>query len=207
MAKQKYYVVWEGLKTGVFTSWNTCKAQVTNYERAKYKSFTTLAEAEKAFKGNYKDYIGKTSSNTASKITSKTPPIPQSICVDGACDNMKKIGEYQGVYTQDSRPLFHQGPFKDVTNNIMEFLALVHALAYCKKNELNLPIYSDSKIAIGWVQKKTLKTTIDKATMHPDTLEIITKAEHWLHTNTYPNKILKWQTKEWGENLADFGRK
>ena len=39
MGTKKYYVVWEGKKTGVFSSWDTVKKLVQGYEGAKYKSF------------------------------------------------------------------------------------------------------------------------------------------------------------------------
>ena len=49
---------------------------------------------------------------------------------------------------------------KDGTNNIGEFLAIVHALAFLKQRNLSLPIYSDSKIAMNWVRQKVCKTKV-----------------------------------------------
>ena len=48
MAKQKFYVVWEGVTPGVYTSWTDCQLQIKGYEAAKYKSFDTREEAERA---------------------------------------------------------------------------------------------------------------------------------------------------------------
>ena len=48
MAKQKFYVVWEGVTPGVYTSWTDCQLQIKGYEGAKYKSFDTREEAERA---------------------------------------------------------------------------------------------------------------------------------------------------------------
>jgi ribonuclease HI len=116
--------------------------------------------------------------------------------------------EYQGVDTQTRENLFHMGPYPDGTNNIGEFLALVHALAYLQQN--NLPtkiIYSDSKIAIGWVKKKKCGTKLAPTRNNGKLFEYIDRAERWLMNNRYNNPILKWETEVWGEIPADFGRK
>ena len=60
MAKKKYYVIWKGKETGVFTSWDRVKKLVQGFEGAQYKSFTEKKEADIAFKKSYKDYKGKT---------------------------------------------------------------------------------------------------------------------------------------------------
>jgi len=208
--KKKYYVVWEGNKKGIYTSWDACKKQIEGYTGAKYKSFKTKELAEKAFKnGDWENYIGKDIFET--KLTKEElkkigKPILKSIAVDGACDN-KGNAEYQGVFVDTKTLLFHQGPFKGGSNNIMEFLALVHGLAYCKQHKLDLPIYSDSKIAINWVKKKQINTSIRPNKDNRYLFELIQRALKWLKTNTYKNKILKWETKAWGEIPADFGRK
>ena len=88
MSKKKYYVVWKGKKTGVFTSWNVCKRQIDGFEGAEYKSFTSLDEAEVAFTKKYIDYKGK---NTKKKTLSSKEkekygtPVLESISVDAAC--------------------------------------------------------------------------------------------------------------------------
>ena len=58
MPKQKYYVVWKGRKTGVFTTWQECSAQVTGFNGAEYKSFENREAAEIAFKSAYEEYKG-----------------------------------------------------------------------------------------------------------------------------------------------------
>ncbi len=212
MGKKKYYVVWEGEKKGIFTSWNTCKKQITNYVGAKYKSFKTKEMAEKAYNGNYEDFIGKTIHETTlskEELAKIGKPILNTISVDGACNN-KGISEYQGVYTDTKTELFHLGPFKGGSNNLMEFLALVHGLAYCKKNNLDLAIYSDSRTAISWVWQKKIKTTIKKTSENKQIFELVNRAIIWLNNNPEVIKhknILKWETKAWGEIPADFGRK
>ena len=210
--KKKYYVVWNGKRKGIYTSWDTCKKQIDGFYGAKYKSFKTKELAEKAYKGNWEDYIGKdVFETTLSKEQLKKigKPIQNSIASDGAC-NHKGDAEYQGVYTDTKTLLFKQGPFKEGSNNLMEFLGLVHGLAWLKKNKLEIPIYCDSRIAIGWVWKKKIKTTIKKTKNNKDIFDLVDRGIIWLEKNPemISNKyILKWETKAWGEIPADFGRK
>ncbi|MCF6350335.1 MAG: ribonuclease H family protein [Flavobacteriaceae bacterium] len=210
--KQKYYVVWEGRKKGIFTSWNECKKQIEGLKSVKYKSFKTKEVAKKAFNSNPKDYIGVAIFETTlskEKLLKIGKPITKSISVDGACNN-KGISEYQGVFTDTKTKLFTQGPFKGGSNNLMEFLALVHGLAYCKQHKLDLPIYSDSKTAISWVWQKKIKTTIKETSENKKIFKLIDRAIYWLKNNSEVIKhknILKWETKAWGEIPADFERK
>ena len=115
--------------------------------------------------------------------------------------------EYQGVETSTKKRLFHVGPFPEGTNNIGEFLGIVHGLGYLKKYGFSIPVYTDSKTAIAWVKKKKANTKITPNKKNAELLELISRAEDWLHNNTWDNPILKWETKDWGEIPADFGRK
>ena len=135
-------------------------------------------------------------------------PILESISVDAACAGNPGKMEYRGVLTHNKQQIFIKGPFKRGTNNIGEFLALVHGIALLKsKNQHNLPIYSDSKIAMSWIRQKKCKTNLHFDASNKDLLEFIKRAENWLKENTFKNPILKWETKAWGEIPADFGRK
>ena len=112
------------------------------------------------------------------------------------------------MLTHNKKEIFIKGPYRKGTNNIGEFLALVHGIALLKsKNKENIPVYSDSKIAMGWVKKKQCKTNLHFDASNKDLLELIKRAENWLKENTFKNPILKWETKAWGEIPADFGRK
>jgi ribonuclease HI len=93
------------------------------------------------------------------------------------------------------------------TVNIGEFLALVLALAYCKKHNLNYPIYSDSKTAIAWVRNKRTNTKLVKTSQNEQLFVMLKNAESWLRNNSYSTQILKWKTELWGEIPADYGRK
>ena len=211
MSKKKFYVVWRGRKTGVFTSWNVCKRQIDGFEAAQYKSFANLEEAEIASKKSYDDYKGKnTKTVTLSSVEKEKfgKPILESISVDAACAGNPGKMEYKGVFTHNKKQLFLMGPFQKGTNNIGEFLALVHGIALLKsKNKENIPIYSDSKIAMSWVKQKRCKTNMHFDASNKDLLDLIKRAEKWLKENTFKNPILKWETKAWGEIPADFGRK
>ena len=135
-------------------------------------------------------------------------PIQESIIVDAAWNSVQKDMEYQGILYKTNTRIFHMGPLANGTNNIGEFLAIVHALAYCKKHGMfSIPIYSDSRNAIGWVKAKKCKTNLEESAKTKHIFELIHRAEAWLNEYSYKNKILKWETEAWGENPADFGRK
>lgn len=115
--------------------------------------------------------------------------------------------EYRGVDTETGKEIFHQGPFEEGTQNVGEFLAIVHALALLKKQQGDLPVYSDSRNAIGWVKDKEHNSSLVKTTKNEKLFELLDRAVKWLQENTYNNSVLKWETRAWGENPADFGRK
>ncbi len=209
-SKKKYYVVWEGKEKGIFDSWDKCKKSIESHQGAKYKAFLTLDKAKEAFNGNPSDFIGKDvheSLLTPEELKKIGKPILQSICVDAACSGVPGKMEYQGVFTFEKVLLFHQGPYEDGTANIGEFLAIVHALAWCKKRKINYPIYSDSKTAMKWVKDKKSRTKLIQTKKNAVLFDLIERAEYWLRNNTWDNVLLKWETKAWGEIPADFGRK
>jgi ribonuclease HI len=204
MAVKKYYVVWRGIKPGVFDNWKDCELQIRGFEGAHYKSFPGLIEAQHAYAGNWKDYVGKKERVSNPRVGN---PVLESLSVDAACSGNPGILEYRGVETQSGNQLFHQGPFPLGTINIGEFLAIVHALAYLRKINNSLPVYSDSRTAIKWVKDKAVKTKLPRTAKSEPLFELLDRAINWLNNNEYPNKVLKWETKFWGEIPADFGRK
>ena len=208
--KKKYYTVWKGHHTGVFESWEDCKAQIKDFLGAQYKSFSTFEAAKTALKGNYKDYIGKSNfKSELSKVQLKKigQPNYNSISVDAASSGNPGIMEYRGVNTKTGKELFKQGPFEESTNNIGEFLALVHALALLKDKNSDRIIYTDSRTAMSWVKKKTVKTNLERSDKNKPVFELTDRAIDWLKNNSYKTVIVKWETKAWGEIPADFGRK
>ncbi len=211
MGKKKFYTVWRGHETGVFSSWKTCQKAIEGYQGAIYKGFPTEEQAWEAFEGNYADYIGRDkrqqSRLSAEQLRAIGKPILDSISVDAACNSVTGKMEYQGVDTMSGARLFRMGPFAGGSNNIGEFLALVHALAWCKKHGIHRPIYSDSHTAITWVNNKKTRTKVAAGSHNQELFELIRRAEQWLQKNQWDTPILKWETEAWGEIPADFGRK
>ena len=208
--KNKYYTVWEGHRPGVYNSWKECQLQIKGYPQAKYKSFESKKEAEKALNGNYWHYAGKPKDKAPineALLQKVGKPILDSLSVDAACSGNPGTMEYRGVFTHNAKEIFRKGPFKKSTNNIGEFLALVHVLALAKQKGDRRPIYSDSRTAMSWVRNKKVKTTLKRSQINADSFELVDRALTWLQNNSYANPILKWETKAWGEIPADFGRK
>ncbi len=208
MAKKKrYYVVWAGLDSGeIFDSWAACQTAVKGVSNARYKSFSSKTEAEAALH-DMVGHWGAGKKNQKKKAFDQSDVIWESISVDAACSGNPGKMEYQGVDTRTGHPFFHQ-KFPLGTNNIGEFLAIVHALAWCQqKGHPEMPVYSDSRIAMGWVKLKKCKTTLKRSARTAKLFELIERAESWLKSHTYRNPLMKWDTKRWGEIPADFGRK
>ena len=206
--KQKYYVVWNGRKNGIFLSWEECKQSIDKFANASYKSFESKEEAENAYKNGFKAvHTSKKTPKTKQTNANHSEIIQESLAVDAACSGNPGDMEYRGVYVKTGQEIFRMGPFPDGTNNIGEFLAIVHGLAILKQKGLSIPLYSDSKTAMGWVQKKCCNTKLERTTRNEKLFELVRRAELWLMGNTYPNPIFKWRTEKWGEIPADFGRK
>lgn len=221
--KQKYYVVWQGKQPGIYTDWDECKEQVAGVKGAQYKGFDSLAEAETAIRLPYSSVVSSnTSKSSSTSLTSvlvidengmtavkpgtDNPPVLDALAVDAACSGNPGVMEYQGIYIPTRTRVFHYRAEKG-TNNIGEFLAIVHGLSYLKKHRLNQIIYSDSVNAISWVRQKQCKSKLVEDASTAELWDYIHRAENWLRTNSYTTEIRKWDTDHWGEIPADFGRK
>ncbi|MBR1774999.1 MAG: ribonuclease H family protein [Bacteroidales bacterium] len=226
---KKYYVVFSGRKKGIFTSWDDCKASIDGFSNARYKSFSTKQEAVEAFNNPYYNYFTikkeKTKQeksvkpsiytiernkfllqNNNNELLRNQLPVIDSLCVDAACSGNPGIMEYRGVHILTGKQIFYyKHPYG--TNNIGEFLAIVHGLSYLKRHNLSQPLYTDSVNAMKWVRQKQCKTKLPITEKTKDLFEYIYRAEQWLKTNTYSTQILKWDTEHWSEIPADFGRK
>ena len=199
---EKYYVVWHGKKNGIYNSWTDCEKKVKNVKDAKFQSFKKLSAAKIAYKLGYEKF--KLLEN---KTNSSEGPDMNSISVDAASSGNPGLMEYQGVDTLLKKQLFKKGPFKNATNNIGEFLALVHGIALIEKSKEKKIIYSDSVTAISWVKKKKCQTKLIKNKENEEVFLLIERAIDWLKNNNHTVVIKKWKTKLWGEIPADFGRK
>ena len=202
MGKQKYYVVWRGNNPGIYKSWEECQVQIKNIKGALFKGFEDIALAKEAFKLGYDNYKNKSVS-----YNNINGPEMNSISVDAASSGNPGIMEYQGVDTNTKEVLFKMGPFKNATNNIGEFLALVHGIAMLEKQSEKKIIYSDSITAMSWVRKKRCQTKLLRNKENEEVFLLVDRAILWLKENKYSSIIKKWETKNWGEIPADFGRK
>ena len=97
---------------------------------------------------------------------------------------------------------------KDVSNLVDDYKSATKQLNDLDKvGKQNLPIYSDSRTAIAWVKKKHAATKLIPDKENGIIFDLIRRAENWLLTHSYVNPIYKWDTDNWGEVPADFGRK
>ncbi len=211
--RNKWYVVWVGTEPGVCDSWAECEARVKGFPGARYKAFDNQEDAVMAFRnGEDEMAILRTiaSHKPVRHVNYEAIPeiVKDSIAVDGACSGNPGLMEYRGVDVMTGAELFHQGPFAQSTNNIGEFLALVHALAlFTQQGNTHTAIYSDSRTAIAWVRNRKCNSKLTPTAANARSFELIARAERWLLTHQPVNRILKWDTKQWGEIPADFGRK
>ncbi|MGM0377813.1 MAG: RNase H family protein, partial [Bacteroidota bacterium] len=173
--------------------------------------FKTKEEAEKAYENPW----SKEMENSAGKKPrtkkfasegSNSGPVLNSLAVDAACSGNPGIMEYRGVHVETDKEWF-RASFKRGTNNIGEFLGIVHGLAELNRRNLNIPVYTDSSIALGWVKKKKCGSKLQRTPETEELFQLIERAEKWLKNNQYSQLVLKWDTKTWGEIPADFGRK
>lgn len=207
MAKnRKYYVVWQGHDPGIYDSWDKCQLQVKAFPGAKFKAFDSEADARLAF------HQGWDARPVAAKpvlhVDWRTVIPHDSIVVDAACSGNPGDMQYRGVDPFGCIELFRRGPYPHGTNNIGEFLAIVHAMAMLKeKGNTSTTVFSDSGIAIKWVHAKRSATKLLFSERNRRIEELLRRAEAWLQANPKLNPLRKWETDLWGENPADFGRK
>lgn len=224
--KKKYYVVWAGREPGVYDDWDDAREQIEGFPGARYKGFESPAAAAEAFRLGSDAKPGSLGSlliNARAKTKAGTeadrlltldeqkrrfPEIdPDAWAVDASCLGNPGKMEYQCIDLATGRRVFHYGPVFPSTNNIGEFLAIVHALALMEQRGERHVVYSYSRTAMSWVRKKTANTKLTGYKGNPQVSELIRRAETWLRTHNVRTVIRKWQTEIWGEIPADFGRK
>ena len=217
----KFYVVWNGVHPGVYDNWDDAREQITNYPGALYKSYPSAESAAAAYRKGYErtekaelsnllDNAGRHRPHTRSSAPDwrTNPEIDMNAwAVDAACSGNPGNVEYRGVELATGRQLFHVGPIPEGTNNLGEFLAIVHALALMEKSGDWHPIYSDSVSGMAWVRNRIIKTTLPETPANARLFDMLRRAIAWLNTHTYPVAVMKWDTPRWGEIPADFGRK
>lgn len=217
---KKYYVVFKGKNPGVYDDWGDAREQIEGFERPIYKSYPSSAEATAAYRkavrkedGNdLGTFLANAGSHSLPKAGQPDYMTNQEVdldawAVDASCLGNPGRMEYQGVELMTGRILFRIGPFDDATNNIGEFLAIVHAMALMTQQGKFHNIYSDSVSGMAWVRTRKVKTQLKPTDRNGKVFELMARAVTWLNTHQFPAKVLKWQTDKWGEIPADFGRK
>lgn len=212
-SKKKYYVVWGGTRPGIYEDWESCSQAVQGVKGARCKSYSSLEQARQAMIMEDQEIPLQVREQAARDLRPKTDPthLPNgvernAIAVDAACSGNPGQMEYRGVYLGSGQEIFHFGPVFG-TNNIGEFLAIVHCLALQKQKGTALTIYSDSINAMKWIRQKKCRTTLVRDERTKDLYDLIERGEKWLRDNAITVPILKWETQLWGEIPADFGRK
>lgn len=213
--KTKYYVVWRGFSPGVYDTWEECQAQVEGFPGAKYRAYGSAPEAVEAFRKEADDAslaIFEAMAHMETKPIVNYSAFPEirtdAIAVDGACAGNPGLMEYRGVRVATGEELFRVGPLPGGTNNVAEYLAIIHAAAQMARDgDTTTPIYSDSRTARAWVRGGHSRTSLQANTENTRVFEILRRADAWLSTHRIPNPILTWETDSWGEIPADFGRK
>ena len=210
---RKYYVVWEGRAPGVYDSWEECEEQTKGFPGARYRSYKSQDDAVHAFRngpGSDLDILRAIASHRSQHVNYEAFPEIRldALAVDGACSRNPGPMEYRGVWVATGEELFRVGPLDDGTNNIGEYLAIIHAAALLMRQGLgHIPIYSDSRTAQAWSRGRHSSTTVKRTPHNGTLLDILDRANAWIAANRISNPILKWDTERWGEIPADFGRK
>lgn len=217
---KKFYVVFKGRNPGVYDDWNDAKEQIEGFDGAVFKGYSNAAEATEAYRKNILIEDTKQlwnliseKKNQQKKDTSvinytEFPEIDiDAWAVDASCMGNPGKMEYRGVELKTGRELFRVGPFEDATNNIGEFLAIVHAMALMTKTGDYHNIYSDSISGMAWVRTRKINSKLQPTSRNGVVFDLMARGIAWLNTHTFPGKLLKWQTDRWGEIPADFGRK
>ena len=217
----KFYVVFVGHNPGIYDSWEETQLQTSGFPGAVFKGYSSSEDATKAYRNfsgidDRKELwrliasTGKTDNNMSktSHDFRNNPEIDSNAwAVDASCLGNPGKMEYRCVDIHTGKIVFQMGPFEDATNNIGEYLALVHAMALMSKMGIVRNIYSDSVTAMSWVRNKKIKTKLENTQRNGKVFELLARASVWVNTHNFSGKIMKWQTERWGEIPADYGRK
>lgn len=131
----------------------------------------------------------------------------KGIVVDAAVSSNPGPGQYRGKDIETGVVLFN-GILDNTTNNVAEFIALIHALMWCKKNDKSFDVYSDSVTALAWFRKKQINTTMVPNGKNQKTIDLFQRSTLWmLEQKSQRGTPKKWETTLWGENPADYGFK
>ena len=157
---QKFYVVWEGRQTGVFTDWATARRAVEKFPGARFKSFSSRAEAEEAFGRAEEENLAPESASlneSECRAVHIAHRFDVSIYCDGACEpNPGNAGSGIVVYRAGKLAELWYGLYNERgTNNSAELNALYQALRIAEreiKAGKTVEICSDSAYSINCIR-------------------------------------------------------
>lgn len=215
----KYYVVFKGHNPGIYEDWEETKLQVSGFPGASYKGYNTVEEATEAYRNftaaedmedimKMMDAAVKETKDSNGNVSRDNPEVDwDAWAVDASCRKNPGPMEYRGVELKTGKVIFQRGPYEDGTNNIGEFLALVHAMALMTQRGEYHNIYTDSETAMKWWKRRNPNTKLKPTSKNARIFDLMARAKVWINTHQFPAKVMKWQTERWGEIPADFGRK
>lgn len=213
MSARKFYVVWDGRAPGIYDSWEEARLQIEGFPNARYRAYGSQEEATRAFRGDARQEMALYRQMAARKAEAVNYAAMNirgdAIAVDGACSRNPGPMEYRGVSVGTGKEIFRVGPVANATNNIGEYLAIIHAAALLKqRGDFTTPIYSDSRTALAWIRTGHHRSKIVPNAGNARACDLLRRADAWLAANgPIRNPLLKWDTENWGEIPADFGRK
>ena len=209
---KRFYVVFAGRQPGVYDDFNVAMEAAEAFRRFDRKSDSRSIGALliNATEQKRKEQGAR---GREDRIETKTdyfafPEIDlNGWAVDASCMGNPGVMEYRGVELMSGKEIFRVGPFKKGTNNIGEFLAIVHALALMQQKGERHTVYSDSVSGMAWVRNRKVKTQLARNKDTEPVFRMMERALSWLNTHQYDVQIRKWDTDRWGEVPADFDRK
>ena len=213
MSARKFYVVWDGRAPGIYDSWEEARLQIEGFPNARYRAYGSQEEATRDFRGDARQEMALYRQMAARKAEAVNYAAMNirgdAIAVDGACSRNPGPMEYRGVSVGTGKEIFRVGPVANATNNIGEYLAIIHAAALLKqRGDFTTPIYSDSRTALAWIRAGHHRSKIVPNAGNARACDLLRRADAWLAANgPIRNPLLKWDTENWGEIPADFGRK
>ena len=213
MSARKFYVVWDWRAPGIYDSWEEARLQIEGFPNARYRAYGSQEEATRAFRGDARQEMAlyrQMAARKAEAVNYAAMNIrSDAIAVDGACSRNPGPMEYRGVSVGTGKEIFRVGPVANATNNIGEYLAIIHAAALLKqRGDFTTPIYSDSRTALAWIRAGHHRSKIVPNAGNARACDLLRRADAWLAANgPIRNPLLKWDTENWGEIPADFGRK
>ncbi len=215
MAK-KFYVVWAGRETGIFTDWASCKRSIDKFAGAKYKSFPNKEEAEAAFVSGALTVTKKPAKSSIKKsskheVAFGVEDFDVVIYCDGGCEpNPGKSGSGSAVYKKGELSSLWYGLYNpNGTNNTAELNALHQSLIMAElasSKGASVGVLCDSMYAIncvsnwayGWKAKgwkkatgeiKNLAMIKDIHTLYDSIKDNITLSHVKAHAGTEGNEL------------------